>query len=213
MSDDDDDGKPESFGRKLFFVVLDKLVLAVAIVLVSYWFTQALQKQQMITEYQKSLFEKRLNAYEDLLKSAKAARDECAGFYFSKERSEEEAWRSRFAFIEQRAFDLQHGPSGGGGGGGDIGSESYKSVAKALQKVEDARRANGLYMSESVNHKVDEFLNTVLSALDTTLQRAEKKQPYDPALEHAAMYKSNQAYEDLRSAIMESLRLKEIILG
>jgi hypothetical protein len=206
-----DEEKPESLRRKILLLVFDKVALALVIAFVGYLFSQALQKQQMITEYQKSLFEKRLTAYEELLKSAKAARDQCAGFYISNAKSGEETWRRKFHAIESRAFVLQHGPSESSGG--DIGSESYESVSKALQKVEDTRRENGLYISESVSRKVDEFLNTILQDLDATLRQAEKKQPYDRNFEDAASSRSNQAYEDLRRTIMESLRLKEIILG
>jgi hypothetical protein len=70
-----------------------------------------------------------------------------------------------------------------------------------------------LYLSEAVSKAVDQFLGTVWKDFEEDLQRSEEKRPYDIALANAAGLRIHDAYESLRKAILESLRVKEIVLG
>ncbi|MEK6288982.1 MAG: hypothetical protein AABO57_24955 [Acidobacteriota bacterium] len=76
--------QPESMRDKLILLALDKLVLGLVLAGVAYFFSLQLQNHQLIGDYQKSLFENRLTAYETLLRSAKTARDKCLEIYLTK---------------------------------------------------------------------------------------------------------------------------------
>jgi len=206
-------GALESMRDKLLLLALDKLVLGVVLAGVAYLFSLQLQNHQILGDYQKGLFEKRLVAYEALLKLAKQARDKCLEVYLARPDnpgSTDVSWRRRLAESRDKAKQLY--PSSGFSRG-STGWTTYDEVIVPLQDIEDARRDNILFLSETAIKAIDQFLNTLLTDIDETVRRVGAKDPLNDSEEHAAWERTNSAYEELRRIILQSLRVNEVILG
>lgn len=175
---------PESMRDKLLLLALDKLVLGVVLAGVAYFFSLQLQNHQIVGDYQKGLFEKRLVAYEALLKLAKQARDKCLEVYLARPDapgSTDISWRRRLAASQDKAKQLY--PSSGSSGGG---LTTYDEVIVPVQDIENARRDNILFLSETANKAIDQFLNTLLTDIDETVRRVGAKNALNDSEEHAA---------------------------
>ncbi|MEK6288981.1 MAG: hypothetical protein AABO57_24950 [Acidobacteriota bacterium] len=90
---------------------------------------------------------------------------------------------------------------------------TYDEVIEPLQDMENTRRENNLYLSITVNNAIDQFLNTLLTDIDEAVRRAAGKNPLADSEEHAAWERTQAAYERLRATVLESLRVKDVILG
>jgi hypothetical protein len=205
---------PESMREKVALLLLDKLVLAFVLAAVAYFFSLQLQNHQLIGQYQGSLFEKRLKSYKDLLKSAQSVRDEVLAFYSVDDRdiknpSEDISARIRLGKARSRVSQIMHPTDSFG----DIPWKTYEDILKVLEEMENTRKENSLYLSDTVNKAVDQFLSILWNDFEEDLQRSEKKTPDDPDFRNAAGLRIHDAYESLRKAILESLRVKEIVLG
>ncbi len=202
----------ESVKTRVLLLVLDKLVLAGALALVGFLFSWHLQGRELRADYQKKLFDSRVEAYKTLLEAAKGARDEFALLYVSgsEEENPDVIWAKRLQKAKARAMQLGRSPSGFGA---SSGWTTYEDALATLERVELVKREHGLYISEAVERETNAFLTTLYNDVNESLRRSEKKLPTDVEFERAAGKRARDAYDRLRLAIMESLRLKEIILG
>ena len=111
----------ETFGAKLWLLVIDKLLLGLIVLLLGHWLDVrlaelnhsldlSLQTRGKVIEYQKTLFDRRADAYLDVLQKAHRATDSRALFWESPETP---GWLSKLSTLESQWDRLSGRGSGG----------------------------------------------------------------------------------------------------
>jgi len=203
-------------------LVLDKLVLALIIAGAGFFFNFLLQQEKTQGDYQKQIFDRRIQAYVTILEEAKQARDELAILYGARGDSTEtlgELGRKvELGELSSRWSDFQSGFKHSGG----RGAVSYAPVLESLANIERVARENDLYISQHIRDRVHEFLDIVISDLSASLEKlvGTPGQSFyfetDSEVEsfrQSAWKRAEEAYQLLREEIRNSLHIEGIPLG
>ena len=140
----------EGIRTKVLLLIADKLLLAGLAIGVAYFLNVNLQEQGKVFDYQKSLFDHRMDAYLEVLQKARIAKDELALW----DSREESGWMARLSTLEDRWEKLSGTSSFGSSG--DL--TTLDQVIPALKDIEDAWRSKSVYFSKPVSDAVGEFL-------------------------------------------------------
>ena len=217
-------GTSESFRSKLVLLLIDKAILGILVVLVGYWLNASLQREGAGVDYQKAIFDRRVEAYLDILQKAEVATDRLRFYWTLKNEGGRSA---QLADLERRFEELirQRTPgnsfSGGGSGGytdlGDLGK-----VLSALREVEVSWRSKNIYFSRPVSDMVNRYIQTVYDDLNRSLAREEglKSQGVRVGTQStqfsddaSAWSRAQEAFDKLNTEIRTRLKLDGIILG
>lgn len=214
-----DDNQSTTFRERFWFLILDKLLFAAVLVFVGYLFNGWLQRTQMTMDYQRVLFDKRREAYVDLLTKAKQARDAFIVFYgqpssVKELKSSEFVWGAKLGELRSH-FRRQR--SSGASDFWFAEEEQLKNAFKAIEALEDLeqiRHHNALYLSAEIDQAVDQFIAALWSDMAILAKDYDREQT-DVKFEflQQAFIKVSMAYDTLRSAVRKSLRIEAIILG
>lgn len=185
---------------KFGWLVVDKIALGAVAAIIAFLFNAQLQKNQKVDDYHKTLFEKRVKAYEDLMASARDAGDRCALAYRAflatrpSPKAADIAWQVRLAAAGDGIWNLADGEGDGGsddGGDGDGGGGDGRGVTKklplsqwearllldaikGLQELAQKRAEASLFISIPVNLAIDRLLETLLEDLEVLKRRIRK---------------------------------------
>ena len=198
-------------------LLLDKLLLALVLAVAGYLLNSQLQHTRTTTEYQRLLFDSRRAAYDQLLISARQARDLAAELYQPTDTvmtdvSEELIWKTRRrSALAQRAMveDPARSP----------GSPDFPQgpLFATLDSLEQRRKDAALYISSPVDSAVDRFMETLWVDLaqlrHVTVMYGGGIGVQRPVVPRGATDRAFAAFAELRAAIRRSLRIDEIILG
>ena len=208
----------ESIRTKIFLMLLEKLVLAFLIAAAAFGFNYVLQMQKTQGEYQKQIFDRRVQTYVSLLEEAKVARDRLAILYGAGEENQDSLGDlSRRAQIETLSEDLHSIYSGFGRSSTD--SPPYSPVLESLSKIEQITRENDLYISQDVKEEAGLFLDIVISDLNSSLKKAKARMEENGwtrlvrESNPAAWKRADEAYLNLLQVIRSKLQIEGIPLG
>ena len=213
----------------MLLIFFDKCLLALALAIVAFFFNSELQREKARFDYQKAIFDKRVEGSLKLLEKVGTAHGELQFFYFGNISSPDAIggallWRNRLNDIRHRARELE-GTTGGFGEGSTWTTPS--AVVEAIEAVENARREYDFYLSSEINVAVDRFLHVMLSDLSEEMRiigsekavrnnsssRQKTRNQAERALSEDAWKRAQQACNDLRKLIRERLRLDGVVLG
>jgi hypothetical protein len=212
---------------KVILMLLDKLILALIVAGAGYYFNSLLQQENTRGIYQKQLFDKRVQAYIDILEESKRARDQLSSFYFARGGGDQALGElGRKVQLEDMLSESQelYSDTVRSGRRRPIG---YEQVLESLINVESIARENDLYISQEVKDRVDDFLDIVVSDLSKSLEMARLEEmaiesgqtpssgtnTEEEAFKQSAWKKAEEAYQLLREEIRKSLRIEGILLG
>jgi hypothetical protein len=216
----------ESTRTKIALLVLDKLVLALIIAGAGFFFNFLLQQEKTRGDYQKQLFERRVQAYITILEQAKQARDLLAILYRAQGQEElGELWRREH--LQVLLWRAQRLHSDQGGFGESSTWVRYEEVLEPLIEIERVTREADLYISDYVKVRVGEFLEVVIRDLAQGIQnvgqrKESAKSPDKPSSEEAgpeevfdrsAWKRAEEAYRYLRDELRHRLRFEGIPIG
>lgn len=207
--------------RKIVLLVIDKLVLALILVAAGFMFNSILQRDKLKVDYQKQIFNTRVDAYLSVLKQAKRATDLLAVLYEDQglinARIEGLKRRHQLNQIRRRANKLSS--DGWSAGAGWV---FYEEVIEPLEEINQIIQDKGLYFSGFIKQRVNDYLDTVIADINLSLQWRERskeeevqKQPSlrEKKFNKEAWKRAQIKYQELSNAIKESLRIEGIILG
>lgn len=205
----------ETFRSKVTLLLIDKLLLAALLVFLAHWLSASLQREGKEVEYQKTIFDRRVEAYLDVLQRAERVTAELALYWVSQESI---GWPARLSEMGDRWQRLSNRSSSGGG------SSSFSNLddlLPVLRDLESSWRSKSIYFSAEVSAAVDEFLRTVYADLDHELTEFEQRRRTGAtardedraAFKKAAWIRARQASEKLVMEIKSKLKLSGIILG
>ena len=208
------DKPTETFRSKLGLLLIDKALLALLLIVVAYWFNASLQREGKEIDYQKTIYDRRVEAYLDVLQKAERVKDELASYWVSQNTMGSSA---RLSDLENRWQRLSNRS---GGFGGDSSWSDLSDVFPALRDLEASWRSRSIYFLPPTSTAVDEFLSTVYADLDRELgefehpKKAEESARGDAqaAFQKAAWLRAEQSFQKLRNEIQTRLKLNGIIL-
>src|SRR5262245_25059138 len=145
------DKTSETFHSKLALLLIDKALLAVVLTFIAYWLNASLQREGKGIDYQKTIFDRRVDAYLDVLQKAQRVSDELVLYWGSQG---ETGWSVRFSDLEERWLEL----SGRSSGGISADLSTLNEVLPELKDLESSWRSQSIYFSAPVSAAVDEFL-------------------------------------------------------
>jgi hypothetical protein len=206
----------EGFWTKVGLLVIDKVLLGAIVGIVAFWFNMYLQQQGKVADYQNKLFDRRADAYLDVLHKAQVVTDRLALLWLGREES---GWTARLSKLEARWEAVATGSY-------SVESISFfsgaESVIPLLKDIELALTSNGVYFSKPVSDAVNDFLRTVYTDLEADLALAEQRkrakdsgqaEPVAKFDEKNAWERTERAYQKLNDLIRARLRLDGIIIG
>jgi hypothetical protein len=130
-------------------------------------FAGNLQRQTINADYQKEFFQKRVQAYTDILAKAQSANDAIAEAYCA-----DLGWRTDLKAMENASVELSTG-----GRDGVVGSRPlnpYGDVALALKEVEGIKRTRNIYFSAVVNQAAERYLTVVWKDINSSFKQHTK---------------------------------------
>jgi hypothetical protein len=199
--------------ERLFWLLLEKGVLAAVLAFAGYYFSDQLKQRELVSKYQEGLFDKRLQAYSSLLSAAEHARNVAVHFYSTDldstaKNDPDQSWQSIIGELSRKSSSVP-----GGGGGGSITWATTDDFLSALRPVVDARRLGSLYLSDGVAAATDSFLVVLTKDLRDDLSRRGARVGRSGWVDHEAGRRANDAYLMLRARVRAALRIEEMILG
>jgi hypothetical protein len=206
------DKPAETFRSKLGLLLIDKAFLGVLLILVAYWFNANLQQQGKGIDYQKTIFDRRVEAYLDVLQKSQRVTDELALYWGSSKSTGPSA---QLSDLEKRWHVLSNRSGAGSSSWSDL-----SDVFPALRDLESSWRSRSIYFSPPASAAVDEFLRTVYADLDQELgqfehpRKAEEsgRREAETEFQKAAWLRAEQSFQKLRNEIQTRLKLNGIIL-
>lgn len=216
----------EDIRTKVALILLEKLVLALIIAGAGLFFNILLQQEKTRGDYQKQIFDRRVQTYVMILEEAKRARDGLALLYGTQgddySTLGELGRREKLDDLLQRSSWLDTGF-----GRSSRGVYSHTPVIETLVHLEQVTRDNDLYISQRVKECVDNFLDVAMSDLTTSLDNAVREKQAaqsgettppeirdaNKAFEQTAWQRAEEAYKSLLEEIRNSLRVEGIPLG
>ena len=178
----DDQAKGEPFWQKCLLLLLDKGLLAAFIVFLGYLVTVNADHLKTVWStlwsYQEKLFDKRWEAYSELLRNADNVRANAASYYAAPDSPTDplafDPWPGKIANLEARWDEITATGTGSGGGGGDIGGRNIYDVASALGDLVEARSKYALLIPNGLDKSLNDFIRIVQSDADAELTRIER---------------------------------------
>jgi hypothetical protein len=214
------DKPSEDLRTKLLLLFLDKLFLGVVVAILAYLFNVNLQQQEKVLDYQKTLFDRRVGAYLDVLQKAGTATDELASHWGDREKP---GWSARLSMLADRwTRFVDRGSRFSSSGFGASFPEAVPFLLKNIEAVEVAWTSNSVYFSKPVSDAVNGFLDTVSKDLDAEVtlyeglketKDAGKPEPAAKFDDQHAWERAKQAYQRLNDLIRDRLKLDGIIVG
>jgi hypothetical protein len=174
------------------------LVLALIVAVAGFMFNSILQHQKTSSDYQKTIFDRRVDAYVAVLEQARAAQLELAVFYGG----DSIGWQKKFDNARRRAEALGPNPIGLGG---ESGWSTYDDVIKPLESMERIRREKSLYFSKPVDESVDRFLSTVWADIELDLSNSEQSEK-DRVKKNGQSQQEQERMNEFRRAVWERAR-------
>lgn len=195
--------KSESFRQKIILLFIDKILFGLVLAAFGFYFSQKLQENGTITDYQKSIFEKRFEAYNKLLRLTKKASDDAAIYYgFTKNVNNDFYWEYRFQKINNALI-----------GGGSSSYLTHSDMLLNIQSVEQARREYIFYLSPTVNKACDHYLKTLMGDFEEKFYEKQEGKQLKKNFYKEAVGRSQDAYRELEELILKSIKMQELILG
>jgi hypothetical protein len=209
----------ESIRTRILVILLEKLVLVFIIAAAGFGFNYLLQQEKTRGEYQKQIFDRRVQSYVSLLEEAKRARDQLAVLYGAYGENQnalgELSRKDQLETLSAEVYSLH--PAGGTMSRWD--DAPFLPVLESLSKIEQITRENDLYISQDVKDEVGNFLDVLISDLDPSLKKAKAQMQetgssllfLDP--DPAAWKRAEEAYLKLLQVIKSKLQIEGIPLG
>jgi hypothetical protein len=174
----DDQAKHETFWQKFWLVVLDKGLLAGVIVFLTFLATVNADHLKTVWStlwsYQEKLFDRRWEAYSELLRHADSVVAQTALYYQAPDDPSDplafDPWPTKIAGLKDR-WDVISGNSSGSSGG-SINHMGH--VASALSGLVEARSKYALLIPNWLDDSLNDFIRIVQSDADAELTRIEK---------------------------------------
>jgi hypothetical protein len=226
-----EDKPSECIWTKIGLLALDKVFFGLLATVFVFWFDSRLQQEGKVVDYQNKLFDRRADAYLDVLQKAQVVAEFLELYWVS---AEESSWTGRLSKLEERAGDsteqeraLANGESIGGASSSiDLGV-GLEGVIPHIKDVDAAWMSKRVYFSEPVSDAVNDFLRTVCADLEVEQALREQallqkqKQLKDPGQTgpvakfdaKGAWKRAHQAYQKLNDLIRARLKLDGIIMG
>lgn len=191
--------------HKIKEIILDRLILGLVLAIVGFVFNIFLQNHLSRRDYQKIIFETRIESYEKIISQSKLIRDHIAMFLLLgdipkdiKIIGSEIKWRMEL--IDLRKYVVT----------GDKRSiVDYKKeldiITKGLEDLQEIRENSSLYISKDIDIMIDNFLNVVLEAI--------KESVPEKIYNDEAWSNVKEAYDSLHQELRKKLGIEEIILG
>ena len=198
---------------KIALVILDKLVIAVIVVVVAFFMDSALQREEVRGTYQQEFFQVRVQAYVAILEKAKRARDSARIVYGSRLGAEAPGSigrKNRLHKLRSRASQ----PSG-------FGSSTWAfhgEIVNTLIEIEDLLNENELYISSNAKNSVYLFVDTIARDIEAALERdrpftEQAGEKSDRGLDHDASSRAEVAYQNLLREFRQVLEIDGIAIG
>ncbi|PYJ29025.1 MAG: hypothetical protein DMF24_03820 [Verrucomicrobia bacterium] len=201
----------ESFRDKLKLLLVDKAILGAIAGTIAFGFAWYLHRDQLQVDYQKQMFEKRVEAYETIIAHAKILSDELLAFVAWSDSdvgvsAHEILWRKRLSALRESLEPR------GGGSGGDMGTfpPTSGSVLKDFEALEAQRNTNALRFSKMIDAEIEAFMKSLWKEF-TEAQKFTR--PSEDPDEQPRRARIRAAYDRLRDRIDKSLAVDKIILG
>ena len=221
----------EDTRTKVALLLLDKLFLALLLAGAGFFFNFLLQQEKTRGDYQKQIYDRRVQAYVTILEEAKHARDQLAFLYGVQSQNSanlgELSREFQFEGLLQRSESLDSLQAGFTPSSHRNGYKSHSPVIQTLTHIEQVALDNDLYISQRVRERLNEFLDVTRSDLVTSLDIAERdieakdsnqtasegSNVPDDSFRQSAWQRAEQAYQLLLGELRESLRIEGIPLG
>jgi len=220
----------EDIRTKVALLLLDKLVLALLITGAGFFFNFLLQQEKTRGDYQKQIFDRRVQAYVAILEEAKRARGQLAILYEVQSESYTDlgVWGQKTQLEEllQRSKVLDSGIAHASRRGT---FRSHTAAIESLALLEQAVRDNDLYISQRVRQRVVEFLDVAVSDLTLSIDQDQainngqvagsdqtgppNNSGIDKSFQESAWQRAEEAYQLLLEEIRASLQIEGIPLG